>query len=85
MHRASINADVARVHHPTFAAVERELEHALDHDSIIDRQGAVKRRLDPGCKINQTDDGAVWDVNSGLFSITDLVSCPVAFLAHHNT
>lgn len=67
MHRTPIDTHIARVHHPAFAAVERELELAFDHNAVIDRQGAMERRLDSGREINQADYGAVADVDSWLF------------------
>lgn len=67
MRRAPIHAHVAGVQDALFAAVERELEDAFDDDAVVEREGAVEGGFDAGGEIDEAGDGAVGDVDAGLF------------------
>lgn len=57
---------VARQHNLLLAAVQGDLEPALDHHTVVDRQRAVDGRLHTWGEIDEADAATVGDVNGGL-------------------
>ncbi|QBZ58313.1 hypothetical protein PoMZ_03260 [Pyricularia oryzae] len=54
----ALHGHVALAQDALLARVEAQLEHALDHDAVVDRHPAVQRGGGAGGKVHHAADGA---------------------------
>lgn len=57
---------ITGIHDPLLSTVQRQLKGAFNHDSIVDGHGAVERRYDSWCEVDQTCHTTIGDMDSRL-------------------